>query len=167
MECQPGERRVHRGNPKALARQLPAVAAKHAGWRHALGKVHAAPGAPRTNGATRPAHPAGQMLEMPYRITQKTASAIRGTPDDPRQCRVGRRVGGEHRIVRFEIGHPCLVELEHRLGRLAGNPLRLGVSQRVEIEIRAAVFAVAAGDGVIHRAVDGREMRAWRVRGCG
>jgi len=83
---------------------------------------------------------------MADRITEVAAVASRGVFKNPGQRAVGRRVRQQHRIVAGQVSHPGFIELENRLRRFPGKPLRLRVSQRVQIEFRALGRAVSASD---------------------
>ncbi len=152
-----------RWHPQPFPRELAAIAPECAGRQRTLGQVHAAPGAPRPDFRPRPAHAAGKVLEMPHRIAEETRPAVRRPPEDPNQGRIRGRMPRKNRIIRPEFGHPGLVELQDSLCRLAGNPERLGVAQRVHIKSLAPVRAMSAGMRVVERGGHGRKQRTGRI----
>jgi hypothetical protein len=125
-----------------------------------FGEVKAKPGTPRPDLRARPAHPAGEVLEMADGISEITAVTGASGFEDPDESAVGRRENFEDRFIRREVSHPGFVELENRLGGFASAPLGLGVTQRVQIELRAFFTAVAAGDGEIEDLPDFGQPRA-------
>lgn len=135
-----------RRNPQPISGQLAAVRRKSRRRQDAPCHVETQPGPPGADVRTRATHPTGEMLEMAHRISQ--IAGIPGSrPDEhPNQRLIGSRMRNEHRISARQIRHPCLVELEDGLRRLPGHPLRLGVAQRVLIELRAPLAAMPAGD---------------------
>lgn len=135
-----------RRNPKPLAGELAAIRRKTRGRQDAPCHVKTQPGPPGADVRTRATHPAGEMLEMAHRISQITGISGSRPDKHPNQRLIGSRKRSEHRISARQIRHPCLVELEDGLRRLPGHPLRLGVTQRVLIELRAPLAAMPAGD---------------------
>lgn len=73
---------------------------------------------------------------MADRVSEIATRTIRGVTEDPNE-----RLIGMAEIARM-FGHPGFVELEDRLGRLAADPLRLCVTQRVLIELRSALLSM-------------------------
>jgi hypothetical protein len=63
------------------------------------------------------------VLKMPDRIAEESAVARSGHFQNPNEGRIGRRMPFQHTLIHREIRHPCLVELENRLRRLASLPL--------------------------------------------
>lgn len=153
------------GNPEPLAGDLMAVAGMKTRRRNPLSEMHAAPCAPGPELGTRPAHPAGEMLEVAHRIAQIATVSRSAVGNDPYQRGIGSRMLIPNGIIRRKIRHPRLVELQDRLSRFSGNPLGLGIAQRVPIKRRATLPAVAAGDRVIVDFFHVREPRAGIIHG--
>lgn len=144
-----GKRASESGNPKPLASNLPAVPGKSTSRQDLLRKMQTQPSPPRADLRPRAAHAAGEVLEMPHRVAQIPAGPVSGSRQNPCQCRIGRRIADQHRMPRRKVGHPGFIELEDRLRRLSGNPLGLGVTQRILIKRRSPIGAVPPRDGEI------------------
>lgn len=126
-------------NPKSFAGELASIA-REAGRQSPLGQMQAHPCPPRADFGTRAAHPAGEVLEVADRVSEVARVSIGGVPQDPNERLIGMSM-----IARM-LGHPGLVDLEDRLGRLSADPLGLGITQRVLIERGPALVAVPPRD---------------------
>lgn len=73
---------------------------------------------------------------MADRVSEIATRTVHGVTKYPNECLIGMA-----EIARM-FGHPGFVELKDRLGRLAADPLRLCVAQRVLIELRSSLLAM-------------------------
>ncbi len=95
---------------------------------------------------------------MPHWIAKKPALARCGGAQDPDKGAVWRRMLFEEPTRIVKIRHPGLVQLKNRLSGLSGEPLGLGKTQRIQIELRTFRRAVPTGDPEIMNPFDFRKM---------